>query len=257
MKNSEKRFYQINSIKKKDVYKMTESSLYQHGTLGALMAGLMDGTEKMAEILKHGTLGLGTLHGLDGDVIVVDGIAYQGRSDGSVVRLNGEEKTPYAAVTDFTADKSVEITTPHTGDVLKETILAEEAGKNLFIAVKITGLFKNVHIRIMPKQEKPYKRLVEVSQNQPEFRQEEVEGTLVGFFTPELFQGVAAAGFHLHFIDKSKTFGGHVIDFELANGIVESSRIESLVQHFPVNDSTFVDTEIDYANLAEEIQTAE
>ncbi len=48
---------------------MTEKILYQHGTLGALMAGLMDGTETIAHILEKGTLGLGTLHGLDGEVI--------------------------------------------------------------------------------------------------------------------------------------------------------------------------------------------
>lgn len=48
---------------------MSEKVLYQHGTLGALMAGLMDGTETIGQVLQHGTLGLGTLHGLDGEVI--------------------------------------------------------------------------------------------------------------------------------------------------------------------------------------------
>ncbi|WP_316483947.1 sigma factor, partial [Enterococcus faecium] len=36
------------------------------------------------------------------------------------------------------------------------------------------------------------------------------------------------------------TFGGHVMDFEVAEGKVEISRISSLVQHFPVDDPTFV-----------------
>lgn len=69
---------------------MSEKVLYQHGTLGALMAGLMDGTETIGQILEHGTLGLGTLHGLDGEVIFLNGEAYQGRSDGAVIRLTGE-----------------------------------------------------------------------------------------------------------------------------------------------------------------------
>ena len=47
------------------------------------------------------------------------------------------------------------------------------------------------------------------------------------------------------------------MDFELADGTVESSQIESLVQHFPVNDPTFVQSEIDYADLEKEIQQAE
>lgn len=84
---------------------MSERILFQHGTLGALMAGLMDGTETIEQILKHGTLGLGTLHGLDGEVIFLDGEAYQGRSDGVVVKLTGKETTPYAAITPFITDE--------------------------------------------------------------------------------------------------------------------------------------------------------
>ena len=206
---------------------MTEKILYQHGTLGALMAGLMDGTETIAHILEKGTLGLGTLHGLDGEVIFLDGVAYQGRSDGSVVQLDGSELTPYAAITDFTPDTSFSVLESADGEQLKKHILVKEDGENLFLAVKITGLFKNMH------------------------------RTLVGFFTPELFQGVAAAGFHLHFIDDTHTFGGHVMDFEVAEGNVEISRISSLVQHFPVDDPTFVHETIDYADLAAEIQQAE
>lgn len=236
---------------------MSEKVLYQHGTLGALMAGLMDGTETIGQVLKHGTLGLGTLHGLDGEVIFLDGEAYQGRSDGAVIRLTGEELTPYSAITDFTADRSFDVTTATEDETLKKDILDKEDGKNLFLAIKITGTFKKMHIRIMPKQEKPYRRLAKISESQPEFYQENVQGTLVGFFTPELFQGVAAAGFHLHFIDDTRKFGGHVMEFELANGTVESSQIESLVQHFPVNDPTFVQSEIDYADLEKEIQQAE
>ncbi len=111
---------------------MTEKILYQHGTLGALMAGLMDGTETIAHILEKGTLGLGTLHGLDGEVIFLDGVAYQGRSDGSVAQLDGSELTPYAAITDFTPDTSFSVSKTADGEQLKKDILVREAGENLF-----------------------------------------------------------------------------------------------------------------------------
>lgn len=236
---------------------MSKKVLYQHGTLGALMAGLMDGTETIGQILEHGTLGLGTLHGLDGEVIFLNGEAYQGRSDGGVIQLTGEELTPYSAITDFTAGCSFEVTNETDGEILKAEILDKEDGENLFLAIKITGLFKKMQIRVMPKQVKPYRRLAKISESQPEFYEENVRGTLVGFFTPELFQGVAVAGFHLHFIDDARKFCGHVMEFELANGIVESSKIESLIQHFPVSDPTFVQSEIDYADLEKEIQQVE
>lgn len=235
---------------------MLEKNLYQHGTMGALMAGLLDGTETISKILEHGSLGIGTLHGLDGELIILDGVAYQGRSDGALIQLSGTETASYAAVTNFMADKQYDIEAMD-GETLKKEILSNEAGENLFLAVKVTGLFKHMHIRIMPKQEKPYKRLVEVSKVQPEFQQENIQGTLMGFFTPVLFQGIAVAGFHLHFVDEAKTFGGHVMDFEVEKGHVEISQIESLIQHFPVKDPTFVEAKIDYADLENEIQAAE
>ncbi|MFP4930632.1 acetolactate decarboxylase, partial [Staphylococcus pseudintermedius] len=49
--------------------------LYQHGTLGTLMAGLLEGTATIQDILKQGDAGLGTLAGSDGEVIFIDGQA--------------------------------------------------------------------------------------------------------------------------------------------------------------------------------------
>ncbi|WP_430603701.1 alpha-acetolactate decarboxylase [Enterococcus sp. DIV0724b] len=234
-----------------------EAILYQHGTLGALMAGLMDGTETIANILKKGDFGIGTLSGLDGELIILGGKAYQGREDGALIALYEDQETPYAAVTTFKPTITFQV--EQLTDNLKINTLIREQLKseNLFHAIKIHGKFKKVHIRAMPKQEKPYKRLVEVSKEQPEFIKEDVTGTIVGFFTPELFQGVAAADFHLHFIDDDQTFGGHLMDFELETGTVEIEPMDSLLQHFPKNDETFIHTEIDYADLNKEIKEAE
>lgn len=43
--------------------------LYQHGTLGTLMAGLLKGTASINELLQHGDLGIATLTGSNGEVI--------------------------------------------------------------------------------------------------------------------------------------------------------------------------------------------
>ena len=40
--------------------------LYQHGTLGTLMAGLLQGTASINDLLKHGDIGIATLTGSDG-----------------------------------------------------------------------------------------------------------------------------------------------------------------------------------------------
>ena len=114
-----------------------------------------------------------------------------------------------------------------------------------------------VHVRMMPKQEQPYTKLIESAKRQPEFTHEQIDGTIVGFYAPQLFHGIAASGFHLHFVDDYKSVGGHVLDFEMNHGSVELSNIETLEQHFPVNNQTFLEADIDYSNVEEDIKEAE
>ena len=76
----------------------------------------------------------------------------------------------------------------------------------LFSAVKITGKFKKMHVRMMPKQEPPYTRLIDSARRQPEETQEDVNGTVIGFFTPELFHGIGSGGFHIHFANDDRKF---------------------------------------------------
>ena len=45
--------------------------LYQHGTLGTLMAGLLEGTASINDLLEHGDLGIATLTGSDGEVFLL------------------------------------------------------------------------------------------------------------------------------------------------------------------------------------------
>src|SRR5699024_8299327 len=150
--------------------------------------------------------------------------------------------------------------------VLNQT-KSNAASENLFFAIKIYGKFENVHVRMMPKQEKPYTKLIESAKKQPEFHYDqikdtindynEIECTIVGFYEPTLFHGIAAGGFHLHFVDRDKTIGGHVLDFEMNHGDVEISNIETLEQHFPVNNATFLEYDIDYSTVHEDIKQSE
>lgn len=231
--------------------------LYQHGTLGTLMAGMLEGTATINSILEHGDLGIGTLSGSDGEVIILDGTAYHANEYNEFRTLTGTELTPFATVTPFKPD--IQFTTHIITDdeTLLDEVLAKVGSKNIFNAVKITGTFEIMHVRMMPQQQPPYTRLIESAKVQPEFTKEQITGTIVGFYSPQLFHGIAASGFHLHFINDDKTFGGHVLKFELNKGTIEVSKIETLEQHFPVNNEAFLTTDIDYANIDEDIRETE
>lgn len=75
--------------------------LFQYNTLSALMAGLYGGTLTIGELLEHGDLGIGTLDSIDGELIILDGKAYQAiGSNGKpeIVEVSDDVKVPYAAV---------------------------------------------------------------------------------------------------------------------------------------------------------------
>ena len=230
--------------------------LYQHGTLGTLMAGLLEGTASVNELLEHGDLGIGTLTGSNGEVIFIDGKAYHANEHKEFIELTGDEMTPYATVTQFKADKNFSISDKNQDDVFDE-VKKEMTSENMFSAVKISGTFKKMHVRMMPGQEPPYTRLIDSARRQPEETRENIKGSIVGFFTPELFHGVGSAGFHIHFANDDRDFGGHILDFEVDNVNVEIQNFETFEQHFPINNKTFTETEIDYGDVADEIREAE
>lgn len=230
--------------------------LYQHGTLGTLMAGLLEGTASINDLLEHGDLGIATLTGSDGEVIFVDGKAYHANEHKEFIELTGDEMTPYATVTKFKADSSFKTSNKNQEEVFDE-VKKQMTSENMFSAVKISGTFKKMHVRMMPGQEPPYTRLIDSARRQPEETRENIKGSIVGFFTPELFHGIGSAGFHIHFANDDRNLGGHVLDFIVDDVTVEIQNFETFEQHFPINNKTFTETEIDYGDVADEIREAE
>ena len=90
--------------------------LYQSSTMGALLDGIYDGDVTIAEVLRHGDFGLGTFNHLDGEMIILDGVCYHLRADGSATVAAGTERTPFAAVTRFRADHTLAFTQPTNRD---------------------------------------------------------------------------------------------------------------------------------------------
>lgn len=233
--------------------------LFQYNTLGALMAGLYGGSLTIGELLEHGDLGIGTLDSIDGELIVLDGKAYQAKStDGKleVVEVSADEKVPYAAVVPHQAEVIFRQRFEMTHHELEERIESYYDGHNLFRSIKIHGKFKHMHVRMIPKSA-PDRKFAEVAVGQPEHHAEEVTGTIVGFWTPEMFHGVSVAGYHLHFLSDDHTFGGHVMDFIIEEGIVEVGPVDQLDQRFPVQDRKYLFAKFNMDELKEDISKSE
>ena len=214
---------------------MEANKLFQYNTLGALMAGLYGGSLTVGELLEHGDLGLGTLDSIDGELIVLDGKAYQAKGSGEVpevVEVDAEMKVPYAAVIHHQAEVIFKQRFQMTSDELHHRIESYYDGENLFRSIKIKGLFSHMHVRMIPRSSTDEK-FADVATHQPEYQADHISGTIVGIWTPEIFHGVSVAGYHLHFISDDHSFGGHVMDYVIEHGIVEVGAVDQLDQRFP------------------------
>lgn len=195
-------------------------TVYQVSTIDALLQGVYDGSMTFNELVEYGDFGIGCGDRLDGELIGVDGEWYLVRVDGRAYPVSGNATTPFAAATFFDPDLSVMIDKQVNLTELGRYLEAELPSENLFYAIRMDGTFPRVVTRSVPAQEKPYPRLVNVTANQTVFTFENVTGTAVGFWTPELAAGINVPGYHLHFITADRTAGGHLLDIVVPAGSI-------------------------------------
>jgi acetolactate decarboxylase len=187
--------------------------------MSALLAGVYDGDLAVAELLEHGDFGLGTFDALDGELIVLDGEAFRMRADGSVHPVVPGDTTPFAVVTRFFADEVIPVTSPLAMADLFDLVGAKS--QNYLYAVRVTGRFDTVTTRTVSVQQKPYPPLRDAVRGEAMNTFADLDGTIVGFETPLYERGIGVPGGHVHFIDASRTRGGHALDFTLRSGTIE------------------------------------
>jgi acetolactate decarboxylase len=191
--------------------------LFQASTIGALLDGAYDGDLSFAELAEHGDLGLGTLNGLDGEMIALDGEFFRADVAGRVHPVSPRERTPFAVVTRFQPTVETELEGPLShAEVLAGLDRAAPPGA-ASCAIRLDGRFELVRARSVPRQRPPYRPLTEVVAEQNEFELADVSGTMVGFRFPSYVEGIEVAGYHLHFIDEERGRGGHVLDSRVAS----------------------------------------
>jgi len=192
--------------------------LFQTSTIEALLGGAFDGDVSLSEILEHGDLGLGTLNGLDGELIVIDGESWKADPGCTLSPAPGSSRTPYAVVVQFSPGPPVALREPVQYATLGQAVGHRLEGTTRPVAVRIDGRFEHVRVRSVPKQRRPYPRLVEALAQQRISDLHNVLGTLVGFGFPDALDGIEMIGWHLHFANDGRTRGGHVLDFALLQG---------------------------------------
>lgn len=200
-----------------------DHALFQASTVSALLDGAYDGDLSFAELAREGDTGIGTLNGLDGEMIAFDGRFLRADVNGFLNEIGPDQETPFALVTRFEADSEFGIEGPLDLAGL-EAALDRDRSVAPVAAFRIEGTFPSVTARSVPKQQPPYRLLAEVVADQNVFELGPAEGTLIGFRFPVWAEGVEIGGYHFHFASRDLERGGHVLDLTINSGT-------ALVQH--------------------------
>jgi acetolactate decarboxylase len=231
-------------------------AVYQTSTMAALLSGLYDGDVTIQQLLSHGDFGLGTFNHLDGEMVVLDGLCYHLRNDGSVQIASPTDKTPFAAVMHFRSSQSFDVTLPTSLADLTKRIDHVTGGENLPVAVRIDGTFEPLKTRTVGEQQKPYPPLTEAAAHEAINTLDTTQGTVAGFRTPQFEGAVSVAGYHLHYVDDRRAHGGHVLDLAVTTGRVSITPIAELRLVLP-DTPEYRQADINLANLAQQEQQAE
>lgn len=199
---------------------MNDDTLHQVSTLQAFMHGEYDGVLSVGDLKLNGDTGIGTFEGADGEMIVLDGVVYQAKADGSIHQIPNNEKVPFAVVTNFDEDAVISnISAKNSTDLTNQLDKkVNEMGTNNFYVLKIKGNFSKINVRSVEKQNKPYKEFTEVAKkDQKVFNYTNQSGTIVAVYFPKYMEGLNKPGWHMHFISDDKTKGGHVLELNMTN----------------------------------------
>jgi acetolactate decarboxylase len=186
-------------------------TLFQVSTSGALVAGVDDREVSVKVLLEHGDFGLGTFADLDGEMAVIDGRAYQIQGTGRVSEASPDAGAPFAVVTRFEPNIDVSIGPVGSFKDLEASCNAFRRSGNIFYALRLDGRFKKVRARAV-NPSKAGTALVDAAKAQTEFSFADLEGTLIGLWSPGFSSAFSIPGYHFHFLSVDRRHGGHLLD---------------------------------------------
>lgn len=200
-----------------------QDPVVQFSTINALSAGHYEGTWPYGKVRHYGDFGIGTLDGLDGETIMLDGQMFQSKADGTVLPVPKRALIPFATVTRFNPAISTSLAGVASAKELAAALDRLLPAGDCFCAVRVDAICDAVTVRNCPKQARPFRPLAEVTKEQAVFNLHNVAGTLVGFRYPAYIQGLNMSGYHFHFIAKDRRAGGHMLDCQFQKAAMQAT----------------------------------
>ena len=223
----------------------TDAAVTQFAVLDALLAGAYESGIRVDDATAIGDFGLGCVDHLGGEVVILDGTAIECTLDGPPVAMGGDDILPFAIVCRFPDVPAADLLERDFAG-FAASVEGRLASRNLFHAVRFDGVLSDVRVRVTPRQHHPFPRLADVTSQQVETVARGIRGTVVGFWTPAIYQGIAVAGLHLHVLSEDRSLGGHVLELAVDAGELRVAAFARLDLRLPT-DELFLRTELTHA----------
>ncbi len=197
----------VESMREDDLHAEREPHvLFQASTIGALLDGAYDGDLSFAELAEHGDLGLGTLNGLDGEMIALDGEFFRADVDGpgpagpargeDAVRGRDEVRAGGRRARSRAGSRHEELLAPaRRADPGRRLLLRDPPRRPLRAGPRPLG---PAPAPALPAADRGRRRRSTSSSSR------DVAGTMLGFRFPAYVEGIEVGGYHLHFIDDDR-----------------------------------------------------
>ncbi len=231
-------------------------AIEQFSFVDALVAGLFEGAFAASAVHAAGDFGLGCGDALDGELVLLDGELFRCPGAGGVIRVCPDELVPFAEVALFEPTLVQSVTGPLDERTFEHLIDSLVPSANLFYAIRVDGLFDRMTVRDAVRQQQPFRGLADAVKDQRVASVANTRGAMIGFRGPDVFQGLSVAEFHLHYLDESREFGGHVTDYDLVEGTLSIEAYASFTVHLP-EVASYLDAELDNADTDAQIRSAE
>ncbi len=215
-----------------------KGTMLQISTVTGLVRGLFYPVTTVGWMRQNGNIGVGAFEGMDGELLILDGTAYNAMYSGKVVAVEDNSPIVYGAVAQLSADRTESLQNIASFVQLQKNLDQFLPNKNIFYVFKVQARFNYLKVRSTPKQQPPYTGLADVVKNQSIFEFKDIKGTLIGFHCPAYIQGVYAPGFHLHFISDDRQKGGHVLEANVAELTAQIGYLTQMYLVLPDNEAT-------------------
>ncbi|RVX69771.1 hypothetical protein B0A52_06416 [Exophiala mesophila] len=216
---------------------MGDNQIYQFSLVNALMAGVSNSGISVEQLLAKGNQGIGTFAQMKGELLMLDGKVYQLLDGGQTRVADNTDLIPYAVATNFVPQSTCEVSLKSKDSIYELLEEFPEYSANLFLVFRFDGHFQSLICRTVKGQEYEGQPLADVGKNQHVQPYESIEGTIVGFRSPEIWQGFFVAGEHMHFVSADRREGGHVLEVSGGQGKLSIAVARDIHIELPSSDA--------------------